>query len=139
MEDWLAAHDGKRGLLVFDEMDKLMDKGDAVTGILGGMLPLMEDGVFTITVLDGEGKSVRKPVNTRKLVILLTTNWGQAQILKWFEVRMEAARAKNVVESAFRFATIDHAMWLKHSLGAKVQEEVRGTTLQRQRTKVNPP
>ena len=129
MEDWLAAHDGKRGLLVFDEMDKLMDKGEAVTGILGGMLPLMEDGVFTITVLDAEGKSVRKPVNTRKLVILLTTNWGQAQILEWFKVRMEAARAKNVVEGAFRFATIDHAMWLKHSLGAKVQEEVRGVLM----------
>ena len=129
MEDWLAEHDGKRGLLVFDEMDKLMSKSaETVGGILSAMLPLLEEGLFTITESSGQK---RRAVDTRKLVILCTTNWAQAEIVAWFERRMAAAKAKGNVETAFNFFTVDEAEWLQKNLGDTVQETVRGVLLSR--------
>ena len=123
MEDWLDKHDGKRGLLVFDKMDKL--RGD-VTSILGAMLPLLEEGVFTITAIEADGMLKRKFVDTRKLVILFTSNWGQDPVLAWFEQRVAAAKAAGKeLDEAFAFFTAEHAQWLQHSLGDAVREDVR--------------
>jgi hypothetical protein len=120
-EDWAAANDGKRALVVFDEVDKLPI--DIARDVLVKFFPMLEEGNLSVSQ-----NKVMRSVSTKKFVVLFTANYAQETIQSWYDKEEKRYSEQDPRPSTgpFDYSSSDAAIEFLETLGKDVKGVVSG-------------